>query len=161
MRLVSLVGTSPGVLHTTLCKLLEEGEIDPDELEEVLVVSTLEQQAREALEIAGSCPCPATGKPPLPADAKAAIHLLPYSDIDSQQRLADLRKKLATLIQPGDIVDATGGRKAMSIAAAVEATAKGARVVMTHIPPETYREVAGETEPCRKTRPQEAVLLRF
>ncbi|NOZ89330.1 MAG: hypothetical protein GXO15_05335 [Crenarchaeota archaeon] len=160
-RLVSLVGTSPGVLHTTLCKLLEHRLLSFSELDEVLVISTREQWATEAIEIARSCPCPATGNSPLQPGVKTSIYVTPFNDVDSQERLHNLRGLLAEIIDEGDIVDVTGGRKAMTVTAVVEAKERGATVVMTHIPPETYREIAEETKPCRKTRPEQAVLLQF
>jgi hypothetical protein len=146
-RLVSIVGASPGTLHTVLC-LLEEQGVAPSEL---AVISTSPSWAHEALEIARSCPCPATGRPPRAAAARTTVDILPFHDLEGPEHLAQLRRKLAGHLDPGTLLDVTGGRKLMAVAAALEALRAGAAVVAAMVPPEEYSRILAERSPCRKT----------
>jgi len=144
-RLVALVGASPGALHTTLCLLLRRGI----QVDEVLVVTTRREWGAEAIEIARSCPCPGTGEPPAPTATRTIT--LPYTDIESPHHLAQLRRTLATLLGPNTILDVTGGRKLMSIAAALEALRTGATIAATTILQEEYTRMHSAQTPCDKT----------
>lgn len=157
-RLVSLVGRSPGTLHTVLCLLRRQG-LQPGRVD---IVATSAESAAEAERLARSCPCP-DGLPALPGDTPVEHHVLPYGDVDSQERLREFRRLVAGLVEPGGLLDATGGRKAMSIAAAIEAAEKGATVLIAHIPWSSYLEKArARGDPCAATaRPGEATLLRL
>jgi CRISPR-associated protein Csx14 len=155
-RLVSLVGRSPGTLHTVLCLLAREGA----RVGHVTIVATLPDAAEEAERIAQACPCPWTSRPPAEGVPVEKL-LLPYQDVTTSSHIRHLRQTIASLLTPDTVLDVTGGRKAMSIAAAIEAAAHGAAIVAAHIPWRSYLETTGATEPCSKTRPEEAVLLRF
>ena len=144
-RLVALVGASPGALHTTLCLLRQRGI----QVDEVVVVATRREWGAEAVEIARSCPCPGTGEPPAPA--AICIITLPYTDVEGPHHLAQLRRTLSTLLGPNTILDVTGGRKLMSIAAALEALRTGATIAATTIPHEEYTRIHSAQALCDKT----------
>ncbi len=153
-RLVSLVGKSPGTLHTVLCLLRERGV----NIDHGTVIATREREAQEALEIARSCPCP-RGGPPLSVTG-AVLVILPYGDVDTHERLQDFRQRLRGLLDTSTVLDVTGGRKAMTIAAAIEAIKAGTAIVLAQIPWNRYLETAKAQEPCNKTA-ENATLLTF
>jgi len=153
-KLVALLGTSPGTVHTTLCKLQEHG-IDVDE---VVIYATLTHTAAQAQWILWYCPCPKTGKPPLPPPRTPRILHLGFNDIHGPQELDQLRKALAQDLDHATILDVTGGRKAMAIAAALEAYRRGATVVATIIPQEEYNRIQQAKNPCEKTAKQAHLL---
>ncbi len=158
MRLLSLLGASPGVLHTVLCLLLREGAAP----EQVTVLATLLGVAEEALEIARSCPCPWTGTPPLQEGINVELITLPYSDVDTAEKARDLRRRVAELLTPDTVVDVTGGRKSMAVAAAVEAAVRGAPIIAAQLKNwEKYFKASLSDDKCGKTAPESAVLIKF
>ena len=152
-HLVSLLGTSPGTPHTTACKLQEEGV----EIEAYTIVATVEQHARQAAEILTQCPCPHTGKPP--TNRQPHIILLPFTDVDTPEKLRTLRRTLSKLLTDTTILDVTGGRKIMAVAAALEALQHGASIVATILPDQLYDKIRRADKPCEKTAPQHAKLV--
>ena len=145
------------MLHTVLCLLARE-EVEPSE---VVVLATLREAAEEAVERASGCPCPWSGEPPL-RGREVRVVLLPYSDVDSGERVRDLRRRVARLLTLDTVLDVTGGRKAMAVAAAVEAASRGVPVVAAQLRRwSTYFEATGAETLCGKSRPEEAVLIRF
>ncbi|ALL01391.1 hypothetical protein Pyrde_1345 [Pyrodictium delaneyi] len=156
-RLVALIGASPGVLHTTLCLLRRKGI----QVDEVVVVATRHEWGTEAIEIARSCPCPGEEAPPAPPATR--LLLLPSTDITGPQDITQLRKTLSRLLGPDTILDVTGGRKLMSIAAALEALRKGATITASIIPIHEYDRIRRATKPCDKTiqNPSTAHLTRL
>ena len=157
MRLVSLLGTSPGVVHTVLCLLAREGR----QPKSVTIVATIPEAAREAVEIATGCPCPWTRGPPLARD-QVRVVLLPYQDVDTAERVRDFRRRIAELLDLDTVLDVTGGRKAMAVAAAIEAATRGIPVIAAQLRRwSLYHETTSASEPCMKSRPEEAGLLHF
>ena len=153
LHLVSLLGTSPGTPHTTACKLLEEGV----HLESYTILATLEQYAREAAAILTGCPCPATGKPPVQQQPR--LILLPFTDVDTPEKLRTLRRTLTQLLDENTVLDITGGRKLMAVAAALEALQHGVTIVATILPDHIYNKTRTAKTPCEKTAPQHAKLI--
>ncbi len=154
MRLVALLGTSPGTVHTTLCKLQERGI----EVNEVIIYATLPEVAEEAQEILRRCPCLSTGKPPLEEKQRVEIRTLGFSDVRSPEDLEELRLALRPALR-GALLDVTGGRKAMAIAAALEGYRSGATVVATIISQEEYKRIQEATSLCDKTAQHATLLL--
>ena len=152
-RLVSLLGTRPGTPHTTACKLLEEGV----QLEAYTIVATLEHYAREAASILTQCPCPVTGEPP--AREEPRLVLLPFTDVDTPEKLRRLRRILSSLLDDTVVLDITGGRKLMAVAAALEALQRGVSIVASILPDSVYKEVHAAAALCGKTAPQHARLV--
>jgi CRISPR-associated protein Csx14 len=160
-RLVSIIGRSPGTLHTLLCLLQQRG-VRP---EDVVVLSTSREAAEKAVELASACPCPG-GPPPLEGLPRPRIVELPYPDVDNDERLSDFQRRLARLLasSPREVLlDASGGRKAMTAAAAYAAAHAGATVVLAQVPGSLYREALGAEPDCRllERAAREATLLRL
>ncbi len=157
MKLLSLVGTSPGVLHTVLCLLAREGRRPA----RVVIVATIPEAAEEATAIAAGCPCPWTRRPPIDR-GRIEVVVLPYSDVDSPEKVRDFRRRIAALLDLDTVLDVTGGRKAMAIAAAIEATRQGVPVLAAQLTRwSDYHYLSRSTDPCKKTAPQNAKLIHF
>ena len=153
MKLVSLLGTSPGTPHTTLCKLLEKG-IKP---KKHIIVATSGASIREAQYILSNCPCSSNMEANIPVETI----VLPFSDIESIAQLKQLRTTLSKILDTDTILDITGGRKLMAVAAALEALERGATIVSTIIPDTEYKRIASEKDPCKKTLPEKATLIKI
>ena len=156
MKLVSLLGTSPGTPHTTICILEQLGH----SVRKHIIVATKGAALNEAITILTKCPCPATGKPPASTTAIETI-TLPYNDIKSQEHLQQLRQTLAKILDTDTILDITGGRKIMAVAASLEALNHGATIITTTIPDQLYQEIKQAKQPCNKTAPEKAKILKL
>jgi hypothetical protein len=147
-RLFVLLGLQPGVLHSVLCAWLTRYRPRV-----VILVATSKDIARRAIELASSCPCPGADKPPLALLGKVelATRILSRGDYDSMEAIAELRELFdEERLGEGDAVGVTGGRKLASIAAALLAATRGARVGYTLIPSKEYERLRREVE--RKRR---------
>ena len=153
-RMVALLGTSPGTVHTTLCKLLEMSV----KVDEVVIYATLQHAAEEAVEILRRCPCPGTGETPLRPGVRVETRLLGFEDVHGPEDLERLRISLRPVLR-GALLDVTGGRKAMAIAAALEGYRSGATVVATVIPREEYKRIQSAAEPCGKVARSARLLV--
>ncbi|MEB2835826.1 MAG: hypothetical protein GSR80_000034 [Desulfurococcales archaeon] len=151
-RLVSLLGMSPGTPHTVACLLAGEGY----RLEEHVILATNPDVAREALGILSTCPCAPDGRPP---GVPARVELLPFNDIREPGDLAALRRILGGILDADSILDLTGGRKLMAVAAALEALNRGSIIVSAIISDEDYRRIRDCREPCGKSLPWRARLI--
>lgn len=156
MKLVSLLGTSPGTPHTTICILEQLGH----HVRKHIIVATKGAALNEATTILKQCPCPATGKPPASTTPIETI-TLPYNDIENQEHLRQLRHILAKILDTDTILDITGGRKIMAVAASLEALNHGATIITTTIPDHLYQEIKQAKHPCNKTAPHRAKLLKL
>lgn len=156
MKLVSLLGTSPGTPHTTICILRQLGH----SIRKHIIVATKGAALNEAITILTKCPCPATGKPPASTTSIETI-TLPYSDIENQEHLQQLRQTLAKILDTDAILDITGGRKIMAVAASLEALNHGTTIITTTIPDQLYQEIKQAKQPCNKTAPHMAKLLKL
>ena len=153
-KLVSLIGASPGTAHTTACLLLSQGV----HITKCILVATMEQVANEAEHILRTCKCPNTGKPPLMHTEKI---ILPFSDVKNAEHLRILREKLAKILDTNTILDITGGRKTMAVAAAIEALNHGATLVASIIPDKLYDQLRKAKTPCQRTAPDKAWIIRI
>ncbi len=151
-RLVSLVGLTPGVTHTSLCLLAKHGV----NVDEVVIVGTQAGVLEEAAAIARECPCP-WGPKPTP---RIELRQLDFPDIRSASDLDRLGRILRSLLSRGDYLDITGGRKIMSAWAAIVALNMGAHVVASIVPREEIERAASAETLCGKTVSQ-ASLIRL
>ena len=156
MKLVSLLGTSPGTPHTTICILKQLGH----NIRKHIIVATKGAALSEAITILTQCPCPATNKPPAQTTHIETI-TLPYNDIENQEHLKQLRQTLAKILDTETVLDITGGRKIMAVAASLEALNHGATIITTTIPDKLYQEIKQAKQPCNKTAPHKAKLLKL
>jgi len=145
-RLVVLLGRSPGVLRDVICSLLARGVV----LDKVYVVGTRDSLFDEAEKVLHACPCPQGNAKTIP------LHkiILPYNDIDSFEKLTHFRTTIRALANPNTIVDVTGGRKLMSVGAAIEALQVGVQVSYLLVPPqelERLKNCKPDENPCTCT----------
>lgn len=152
-RLVSLLGLSPGVAHTSLCLLAREGIV----VDEIVLVGTQGEVLAEAEEIIRGCPCPWDGPP---GPGRIVRVQLDFPDVRGPGDLERLGSILRGLLRRGDYLDITGGRKIMSAWAAIVALDQGAHVVASVVPPGEAERALRARDPCGKTV-REAVLVRL
>ncbi len=142
-RLVSLVGTTPGVTHTGYCLLASAGV----GVDEVVIVGNLGEVVDEAARILAECPCP-WGEVGVPRVRRV---YLGFPDIRSELDLDELGGMLSALLREGDYVDITGGRKIMSAWAAIVALKSRAHVVASIVPGEEIERARHASTLCGKT----------
>jgi hypothetical protein len=155
-KLVSLLGLSPGTPHTVYCLLEGEGYT----ITEHVILATSREAAEEARRILEACPCPQTGRPPA-ATTKTAVELLPFNDVAAQADLVELRRILRQHLDTATILDVSGGRKLMAVAAALEALNRGSAIVAAIVPDQVYESLRRAGEPCAKTAPDKAKLIKL
>ncbi len=143
VKLVSIIGRAPGVAHTSLCLLTSAG-VDVDR---VILVGNVPEALEEAASILAECPCPDGSLPGKPVETVR----LSFPDVRSQADLSELGDTLCRVIERGDYVDITGGRKIMSAWAAIVAVNSGAHVVASIVPEEEWRRAVNASTPCGKT----------
>jgi CRISPR-associated protein Csx14 len=138
-KLVCTLGTSPGGIFETY-KNLRKGNYEVDE--EVTEAKAVEikdfrQCSRVRVEVKAifAC-CKEKGDEVTNADIPT------IQDITSPNDFKKSKKAIFSRISVGDYVDFTGGRKAMSVAAALSAREVGAHVVTTIIPQSEYNRVS-------------------
>ncbi|AEM38356.1 hypothetical protein Pyrfu_0485 [Pyrolobus fumarii 1A] len=148
-RLVVLLGMSPGVLHTVLCALRANAATPT----EVHIVATRRAPVHEAIEIARTCPCPGTDKPPLAPSTTIHVHALRVDDVTDEEGINELLEKLeeATRGAKHAIIDVTGGRKLASIIAAMYSVRRGYTTIYTPIPHEEQQRINRAETLCDKT----------
>ncbi|BBD73326.1 hypothetical protein HS1genome_1715 [Sulfodiicoccus acidiphilus] len=118
------------------------GVNQPVKIDEIYVVRTRGEEVERAFRILRALLlCCVKESPPL-RDVP-----LDLNDVDSPEDYAKFRGAVLKLVSPGDYVDVTGGRKVMSVAAAVVARERGAHVLTTLISTKEYARV---TEEARK-----------
>ncbi|BCU67735.1 CRISPR-associated protein [Sulfolobales archaeon HS-7] len=157
VKLVATLGTSPGGIYETYKNLTTgnyEGEnVYPVTIDEVYVVKTADPE----VQLAGKL----VMKIFLCLNEKVSIAEipLPMSDVTSKEDYEVIRRELRNKVQPGDYVDFTGGRKAMSVAAAIVAKDLRATPVTTIIPQEEYGRIQSELKEIRKDKELEKKVL--
>ncbi|MEW9492173.1 MAG: CRISPR-associated ring nuclease Crn1 [Candidatus Aramenus sulfurataquae] len=146
-KLVCTLGTSPGGIFETY-KNLRGGnyEVDktianatPIEINEVYVIRTSDKAVEFAWKLVKAifaC-CREKGDEVTIADIP-----IPIQDITSPNDFKKFKNAILPKISVGDYVDFTGGRKAMSVAAALSAREVGAHVVTTIIPQGEYSGIS-------------------
>jgi CRISPR-associated protein Csx14 len=142
-KLVSTLGTSPGGIFETYVNLrkgkYEGDEVKAIDIKEVYVIRTLDKSVEFAWKLVKSifaC-CKEKGDEVTIADIPISIQ-----DINSPDDFKKFKKEICSRINVGDYVDFTGGRKAMSVAAALSAREVKAHVVTTIIPQNEYNRIS-------------------
>jgi len=140
-KLVSTLGTSPGGIFETYMNLREgnyEGDdVKPIDIKEVYVIRTSDKSVEFAWKLIKaifSC-C---------KREEVTISDIPLTmqDINSSEDFKKFRKEIFSRLNVGDYVDFTGGRKAMSVAAALAAREVKAHVITTIIPQNEYNRIS-------------------
>ncbi|AWR96166.1 CRISPR-associated protein [Acidianus sulfidivorans JP7] len=141
VKLISTLGTSPGGVFETLNNLRRgnynsKDNVVPVKITEVYVVRTKDRSVELAWKlIKGIFACCGDNEVEL-VDIPLEI-----SDINSVEDYDYFKKEVSSKISAGDYIDFTGGRKAMSVAAAIEAKRLNAHIVTTIIPQDEYNAI--------------------
>lgn len=142
VKLVSTLGTTPGGIFETFMNLRQgkyEGEdVKPIDIKEVYVIRTSDKGVEFAWKLVKAIFTCCKGGEVTISDIP-----LPMQDITSPEDFKKFRREVFSRVSVGDYVDFTGGRKAMSVAAALVAREVKAHVVTTIIPQEEYNRVLG------------------
>ncbi|MEM0104834.1 MAG: CRISPR-associated ring nuclease Crn1 [Candidatus Methanomethylicia archaeon] len=143
VRLIATLGTSPGGVFESFLNLstgkyeCEECDHRPIKVDEVYIVRTIDPQVELAWKIV---------KVLFICCSKIEVNLydipLKISDITSPRDYKEFKDNLNKFINQGDYVDFTGGRKSMSVAAALVAREKRAHVITTIIPQDEYNRIS-------------------
>ncbi|MBB5254596.1 CRISPR-associated ring nuclease Crn1 [Sulfurisphaera ohwakuensis] len=138
VKLVSTLGTSPGGVAETLQNLSTGKYIAPFEPKEIkfdefIVLRTKgTEEAYYALRAILLC-CIGFEK------IKEVV--FPFNDIENPKDFITVRETVREILKPGDFMDFTGGRKAISAAAVLSARDVGAHLVSTIIDQKEYGEM--------------------
>jgi len=139
MKLISTLGTSPGGIFETYTNLVngnyEAEKPEKVQITEVYVIRTKDKEVEFAWKLVKALfVC---------MKVPATIVDIPVNvvDITSKSDYEEFKKAVFDKISKGDFVDFTGGRKAMSVAAAIGALQRGANLVTTIIPQEEYNRI--------------------
>ena len=138
VKLVATLGTSPGGIAETLYNLSEGKYVAPFEpkeinFEELIVVRTKgTDEAFYALKAILLC---------CVGYEKVKEVLFPFDDVNEPKDFVTVRETVRGLLKPGDYLDFTGGRKAISAAAVLSARDVGAHLVTTLIDQQEYGEM--------------------
>ncbi len=134
-KLVSTLGTSPGGVLETFEYLVKKGV----EITEIRVITTRNPEVDKAWRILNILfLCCLKEKYPKVEIAKYQIDI---DDINSEDDLRKFKEFIQGHLQPHDYMDITGGRKGMSVAAALAAKAAGALIVTSIISQQSYRTI--------------------
>ncbi len=153
-RLVATLGTQPGSSYETLLNICR-GNYDygdrstpPLSVSEVVLVHTRAQNVLDAYHLAKiliACQghvLPDELKLPEHCRIKKIIGIpVDIHDVDSRQSFEEFKSIVERNISKGDIVDVSGGRVAMAIAAAFAARQNNALVVATVIPSQMLQQI--------------------
>ncbi len=154
-RLVATIGTSPGTVYETLLNLCRgrydsgEEKTSPIPVDTVVIAYTSAQKVVNAYRVASLLvKCSKTlfqgtkKELPSPCNVEKIIGVpLGIADVSSRKEYEIFYEKIGSYIDQGDVVDVTGGRVAMAVAAAIRAAKRDAMVVASTVPPEKYREL--------------------
>ncbi|AEB95239.1 MULTISPECIES: CRISPR-associated ring nuclease Crn1 [Metallosphaera] len=142
VKLISTLGTTPGGVIETYLNLIrgnyEAEDPHPVKIDHIYVIRTDDEAVNFAWSlIKAISPCCESVKVEL-VDIPLNI-----KDIYSREDFVTFKQKISSVINDGDYVDITGGRKAMSAAAAISAMTKGkAHVVTSIIPQSEYSRIS-------------------
>ncbi|ARM76921.1 CRISPR-associated ring nuclease Crn1 [Acidianus manzaensis] len=141
VKLVCTLGTSPGGIFETLGNL-RKGNYEaenpiPVNIKEVYVIRTSDKAVDIAWKLVKAIFACCGEK-----DVTISDISLQITDITSNSDYELFMKEVSSRISKGDYVDFTGGRKAMSVAAAIAAKELNAHIVTTIIPQNEYNEIA-------------------
>ncbi|QGA54160.1 hypothetical protein GFS03_06035 [Sulfolobus sp. E5-1-F] len=136
VKLVATLGTSPGGVIETFLYLVRKGET----IDEIRVVTTSNAEVKKAWKIIRLMfICCIQEKFP---KVEISEHPLDIEDIYSEEDLKKVRDFVKKQLNEGDYLDITGGRKSMSIAAALAAKSKGAKIVTSIISQDDYNRIS-------------------
>jgi CRISPR-associated protein Csx14 len=137
VKLVATLGTSPGGVFETYMNL-KSGNYggEPVDIKEVYIIRTSDKAVELAWKLVKAIFVCCGSK-----EVEIADIPLPINDIVTKEDYEIFRKGLQGKISKGDYVDFTGGRKAMSVAAAINAIRNSAYVVTTIIPQNEYNRI--------------------
>jgi len=134
-KLVATLGTSPGGVLETFLYLIKQGV----EIDEIRVITTTNPEVEKAWKIVKIMfICCVKEKYPNVIISK---HPVEMDDINNEEDLIKFKNFIEKQIGEGDYVDITGGRKGMSVAAALAAKKKGAKITTSIISQDSYREI--------------------
>ncbi|AKV74186.1 MULTISPECIES: CRISPR-associated ring nuclease Crn1 [Metallosphaera] len=140
VKLVSTLGTSPGGVFETFMNL-RQGKYEaenpvPVDIKEVYVIRTSDPAVERAFRLLKAIFACCGGR-----EVEVAGIPLAMNDINTRSDYLQFRREVLSRISPGDYVDFTGGRKAMSVAAVLAARQREAHVVTSIIPQADYNEI--------------------
>jgi len=139
MKLIATLGTSPGGIFETYTNLIngtyEAERPEKVEISDVYIIRTKDKDVEFAWKLVKALfTC-------MKVPAQIVDIPVNISDITSKSDYDLFRKAVFDKISRGDYVDFTGGRKAMSVAAAIGAAQRGASLVTTIIPQQEYNRI--------------------
>jgi len=135
MKLVASLGTSPGGILETFEYLRRNG-VEINDIEVVKTKDNAVSKAYDYLLSMFSCCIKLSYN-----DVIMGTLELPFSDITTSDDLNEMMKLVEPIINEGDYVDITGGRKAISMVMGLVAMKKKAHVITTIVPQSKYNEV--------------------
>ncbi len=153
-RLVATLGTQPGSVYETLLNLCrgayDYGEKESPRLsiDEVVLVHTRGAVVVEAYRLAKLLL--ACQRHVMPQELRLPNHChvgkivaapVELEDVDSRRGFEEFYRVVRANVSRGDVVDVSGGRVAMGVAAALAARDAEAMVVASVIPSEEYQQV--------------------
>ncbi|BFH74169.1 CRISPR-associated ring nuclease Crn1 [Sulfurisphaera javensis] len=139
VKLIATLGTSPGGVFETYTNLIN-GNYESDnpskvEIDTIYLIRTLDKDVEFAFKLVKAlfiCQ-------KIPSEVvEIKINI---SDITNKQEYEQFKSQIFQKIGKGDFVDFTGGRKAMSVAAAIQALKRDAYLVTTIIPQSEYNRI--------------------
>ncbi|TRM87002.1 hypothetical protein DJ521_04420 [Sulfolobus sp. E3] len=134
-KLVSTLGTSPGGVLETFEYLMKNGV----QITEIRVITTKNPEVEKAWRILNVLfLCCVKQKYPKVEIAKYQIDI---DDINNEDDLRKFKEFIEGHLQPDDYMDIKGGRKGMSVAAALAAKAVGAKIITSIISQQSYRSI--------------------
>ncbi|MCI2414096.1 MAG: CRISPR-associated ring nuclease Crn1 [Candidatus Aramenus sp.] len=149
MKLISTLGTSPGGIFETYVNLML-GNYDAGgenagrvQIQEIYVIRTNDPDVDFAWKLLKAifvcCRAEKNGQ----GQVTLVDIPLNVNDINSRSDFQTFNNAVKNRINVGDYVDVTGGRKSMSVAAALAALSQRAHVVNTIIPQEELNRIQG------------------
>ena len=151
-RLVATVGTQPGSVYETTLNLCRGSydrggeESPPIAVEELVLIYTRGREVVAAYRIARlMVACSVHVMPEqvrLPCTVRRIVGVpVDVEDVDSRKSFEEFYRAVKRNVSEGDVIDVSGGRVAMGIAAARAAWEANAMVVATVVPAERYSEI--------------------
>lgn len=140
VKLIATLGTSPGGIFESYTNLIngtyQAEVVEKVPINEVYIIRTSDKAVEFAWKLVKAIFVCCGGKNVTIADIPLSI-----TDITSKDDYLVFKKAVEARINEGDYVDITGGRKAMSVAAAVSAMRRKAKILTTIIPPSEYNRI--------------------
>lgn len=152
-KLIATLGTSPGGIfetYTNLVKGTYEAENPiPQEIDSVYIIRTVDKEvdfAWKLIKLLFSC---------LKVPATISDIRVNVTDIMSKTDYDTFKNAIFDKIIKGDFVDFTGGRKSMSVAAAIGALKRGGNLVTTIIPQQEYNRIQQKLKELKEKKEKE------